>query len=303
VSLLFIFCTFGVTLSSGLKLCEDSGRFWLLSPAALFAAWLSAIACSYVSGRTAPVNFNHALGKIPLIDIAAFNLWVTLFYGSFYAVSYFASRRRQRLSRSLAALRAAREEAEAALREARVLAVQGQMQPAMLLDALSALQRSYASSRTEGDRMFDILVAFLRAAMPGLRSGSSTLGAELEVVDRYASLRKALKVEAPAWRLQLLDPPPDVPFPPLRLLPALDRISRCAPADASIVVTTEQGAEAFVLRIDVPVARALPLALRQHLRSAARRDLGSAVAAVDWRGSLIAELHFTPPVCDPHSLH
>ena len=157
------------------------------------------------------------------------------------------------------------------------------------------LRRVYGEGRRAGDQLFDLLIAFLRAAMPGLRSGTSTLAAELAVIDRYAVLREALLAGPPVWRLALGVPPSDLPFPPLRLLPALDRMSRAAPPSAAVEVTAGPDDDAFVVRIGAPAPEPLSLQLLQHLRSAMRQDLGvGGMMAAQMSGALIAELHVRP---------
>jgi hypothetical protein len=165
------------------------------------------------------------------------------------------------------------------------------MQPALLLDGLDALKRAYQRDRRAGEEMFDLLIAFLRAAMPGLRSGSSTVAAELTLVDRYTALREALDADALPWRLTLSEPPPDLAFPPLRLLPALDRLSRGAPRGAALEVTAAAKEGAFVIRIAVPAETPLSPALIDELRGGLRRDLGvNSLTAGDPRDPILAEL-------------
>jgi hypothetical protein len=182
-------------------------------------------------------------------------------------------------------------EAEAGLREARLKAIRGQMQPSMLLEALDALRRFYACDRAAGDRLFDLLIAFLRAAMPGLRSGASTLVAEVSLIASYAALREALKIGPPMWRLSLAEPPPHLPFPPLRLLPALDGLSRAIPADAIVDVTGENSHNAFVVRVYASAPEPLLRVKMERLRTEMQQHLGSAAVTLgDLDSALVAEV-------------
>jgi hypothetical protein len=294
-SLGIVFCATGVVWTVGCKLIEDLRRPVLL-PLLAALTWLVSLGASLTpAGLMAPGDFGR-VERVPLIDLAVYQLWVDLFYGGLYALGYFATRRTLRLRRRLAELRLARSLAEGELREARLQAVRGQMQPAMLLDALDALRRAYRRDPASGERLFDLLIAFLRAAMPGLRSGASTLAAELAVIQRYAALREALQTGPPAWRLNLAEPPPDLAFPPLRLLPALDRMSRATPPQAAVEVTGERCAEAFVVQIGAPAPEPLSQMVMTRLRAAMRRDLGlSAMARADLAGALVAELRIGAP--------
>ena len=285
----------GLVWALGAKVAEETRRPALLSLPILLVAWTVSVAVNFVpltGTGGAPGDFGH-IARVPLFDLAVYCLWVNLFYGGLYVLGYFATRRTLRLRRRLAELRLARSEAEAQLREARLQAVRGQIQPAMLLDALSALQHAYGRDQAAADRLFDLLIAFLRAAMPGLRSGVSTLAAELAVVDRYAALREALAMGPPVWRLRLGEPP-DAPFPPLRLLPALDRMSRATPAHASVEVTAAPGPDAFLVQVGAPSREPLPRLLMERLRATMRRDLGvGAMMTPAVTGSVVAELRVT----------
>jgi hypothetical protein len=293
-SLAIIWCATGLVWSLGGKIAEERRRPILIMPAVFLLAWAVSILVAYTPmtplGFSAPGDFGN-VAHVQLFDLSIYCLWINLFYGGLYTVGYFATRRALRLRRRLAELRLARSEAEAKLREARLRAVRGQIQPAMLLDALEALRLAYGRDRAAGDAMFDLLIAFLRAAMPGLRSGASTLAAELMVIDRYAALREALDTGPPTWRLKLSEPPADLAFPPLRLLPALDRMSRAAPANAAIEVTAKAAPDAFVVQFGAPASVPLPAALMARLRIAMRRDLGVGdMMTAEPPGALVAEL-------------
>jgi len=303
-SLTIMWCASGLIWSLGGKIAEERRRPLLLTPVVLLVAWaVSMLAAStplMPEGGSAPGDFGH-ITHVSMFDLSIYCLWINLFYGGLYTAGYFATRRTLRLRRRLAELRLARSEAEAKLREARLQAVRGQMQPAMLLEALEALRLAYGRDQAAGDAMFDLLIAFLRAAMPGLRSGASTLGAELTVIDRYAALREALEAGPPAWRLTLAEPPPDLAFPPLRLLPALDRMSRATPASAAVEVTAEAASDAFVIRVRAPAPAPLPDVLMARLRAAMRRDLGVGDMMTDeLAGALIAELRVRPAGAPPY---
>ena len=271
--------TTGVAWACGVKLAEESRRPLLWCAITLVLATTLSLVFSYdavVSG--AKGGLAALLNNIPLDGQLAYNLWVNLTYGGLYAVGYFVTRRTLRLRRRLSELTIARMDAESTLREARLAAVRGQVQPAMLLEALDALRIAYADNPRAAAELFDRIIAFLRAAMPGLRSGTSTLSAELTVVRRYRELEHALPSARRIWRLDLSEPPPDLAFPPLRLLPALDRVSRSLPENATVALSARTGADGFVMRIGVDAPQALPSETLNRLRAGLRRDLGLRLA-------------------------
>ena len=288
----------GLIWACGAKLLEETRRPRILLPLLLLCAWTGDVAS--VSVDTLMPGSSGHLSRARVLDLAVYDLWINLFYGGFYTLGFLTIRRTQALRRRLAAVRLSRNEADSRLREARLQAVRGQMQPGMLLEAPAVLRRVYAEDRKAGHRLFDLLIAFLRAAMPGLRSGTSTLAAELAVIDRYAVLREALLAGPPVWRLSLEPPPAPLPFPPRRHLPPLDPMSPPPPGQPPGEVTAAPNSGAFVLRIGAPAPRPLSLVLLQRLRSAMRQDLGlGAMVAMGSADAIIAEIHVRPVDATP----
>ena len=104
--------------------------------------------------------------------------------------------------------------------------------------------------------------------MPGVRSGRSTLTAELALVQSYASLWAELDPRRAGWRISIDAPVPDLPFPPLLLLPVLDQM----PGGC---LSVKREADRIMLSIDGPIeAGWLPPALAYRLRVGLRATCG-----------------------------
>jgi len=225
----------------------------------------------------APGDFGR-FWAIPLWDLTLFGIWPSSFYGGLYVLGFFATRRAAGLRRRLAYYRVARDEAEAQLREARLRMVRDQVQPSMILEALSALGRNLAEGGGERNRLFDPLIAFLRAVTPDLRGDANTLSRALLALGHYAELRQALESRSPQWRIRVSDAAEGVQLAPLRLLSAADRLSRMAPQEATLDVVGFEEEDAFVLRISVRADPPLCAPLVETLRNAVRQELGAAGA-------------------------
>jgi hypothetical protein len=128
----------------------------------------------------------------------------------------------------------ARNRSETAFNQAQLSASQGLVSPTFLVRVLDEMQRCYASDATRAERLLDRLVGFLRLAMPGVRSGRSTLGAELAVVRSYSQLAAELDPRRTEWRCEVDASLADMPFPALLLLPLLDRFAADQPSPAQI---------------------------------------------------------------------
>ena len=158
--------------------------------------------------------------------------WGCLCYGGVFIAVYRASQRGERTRALLAQAEIARQRSEAALGSAQLLALQGQIDPAFLLRVMTEVERRYAAAPTTVERLLDLLIGFLRAAMPGVRSGASTLAAELLLAMQYAQLVAAFEPGRNVRTVRVDGTMPDLPFPPLLLLPVLDALA-AAPGDGS----------------------------------------------------------------------
>jgi hypothetical protein len=283
----------GLVWTFGARWAEASARPLPILAATLPVAWAISVVGGFLPFRVVPAmstGMGQVMSGVPTQDIALHLLWNNLFYGGLYVGGYFSMRRAMRLRRRLAELRLAHGEADMRLRETRLDAFHGQIQPATLLDALAALRMRYGRDARAGDRLFDRLVTFLRAAMPGLRGDRSTLSGELALVASYAQLREDLDAAAAPWRLKLSDLPIDPPFPAFRLLPALDRLGRALRPDGALEISTSVSTDDPVV-----IVRATGLRPTADLVSLLRRDLGlvfgvKSTLAVDADDSLRLEL-------------
>ena len=151
--------------------------------------------------------------------------WVCLCYGGVFIAVYGMSQRGERTRALLAQAEIARQRSEAALGAAQLQALQGQVDPVFLLRVMTEVERRYAAAPATVDGLLDPLIDFLRAAMPGVRSGASTLAAELLLAMQYARLVAALEPGRGVRAIRVDGTMPDLPFPPLLLLPVLDALA------------------------------------------------------------------------------
>jgi hypothetical protein len=167
--------------------------------------------------------------------------WGCLCYGGVFIAVYRMSQRGERTRALLAQAEIARLRSEAALDAARLQALQGQVDPAFLLRAMAEVERRYAAAPATVSGLLDPLIGFLRAAMPGVRSGTSTLAAELLLAMQYARLVAAFEPGRSVRAIRVDGPMPDLPFPPLLLLPVLDALA-AAPMGAAGAAPGDTGA-------------------------------------------------------------
>ncbi|PZP31024.1 MAG: sensor histidine kinase [Roseateles depolymerans] len=177
----------------------------LLLMAGLAEALLAALAWR---GRRAlvlqvlAVVLGAALGSLLRVKVASLDdpnlrvrpVWVAstiAIWGLFGGVAYALLRQSlaERAGRSeLSRLGLEREALLAQQTEAQLSALNAQIEPHFLFNTLANVKRLYETAPERGRHMLMALIAYLRAALPGMRRQESTLADELELVRHYLAI-------------------------------------------------------------------------------------------------------------------
>jgi len=177
----------------------------------------------------------------PTMSLAVYNLWISLFYGGLLMMAYSLTLRRERMRSLLHATAVARNHTQAILDEARLEALQRQVDPALLLNSMGELEKRYRSEPDRAERLLETLVEFLRCAMPGLREPVSTVEAELRLARAYVRLQEE-RGSGSSWSIaELQNEALHAQFPSLLMLPLL-----ALGADGSNSLLTTQAANGRV---------------------------------------------------------
>jgi sensor histidine kinase YesM len=132
---------------------------------------------------------------------------------------------RVRARSALARLRGAElERAVAAKRVlgSRLQAMQARVEPQFLFNTLGQVRRLYGQDPGQARRMLDDLIAYLRAAMPQMRSATSTVGQEVALARAYLGVLAASLDYPLDYAIEVDDVLTGIPFPPMVLLPLID---------------------------------------------------------------------------------
>jgi len=102
--------------------------------------------------------------------------------------------------------------------------LQARVEPRFLVDTLQGVGALYETDRQAADRMLDHLIVYLRAALPQMRSSTSTLGQEVRLAQAYLAIER-IRLEG-ALEVGFAVPADltSVAFPPMVLLPAIAAI-------------------------------------------------------------------------------
>ncbi|RZL36680.1 MAG: hypothetical protein EOP35_10480 [Rubrivivax sp.] len=109
--------------------------------------------------------------------------------------------------------------------ESRLAALQAQVDPTLLFDALVAVEQAYDRQDPTASARLERLIRHLRVALPRLRDAGATLGSEAELIASYLDLLRDLNGQPPAFASQL-GSRGATPLPPMLLLPLVQRALR-----------------------------------------------------------------------------
>ena len=153
--------------------------------------------------------------------------------------------------RELAAMHAvrtaelARADAERDIIEMRVHVLQSRVEPALLFGALDDVRRLYVRDADAADALLDDLIAYLRAALPQMRGGTSTLAREAALAEAYLRVLPAGRDRRVVARLSIDDGMRSLLFPAMVLLPLVHAAGASVP---------EGGVAARLIEISAPAA-------------------------------------------------
>jgi sensor histidine kinase YesM len=131
---------------------------------------------------------------------------------------------RQHLARHASALDAARRERELERTslQARLSALQAQVEPHFLFNTLANLKYLIRTDQQVALDMLDHLVGYLQNALPDMRSVSSTLGREMDLVSDYLAVMRIRMGTRLRYAVDVDEDLRSVPFPPAMLISLLE---------------------------------------------------------------------------------
>lgn len=107
----------------------------------------------------------------------------------------------------------------------RLAALQAQVDPALLFDALVAVEQAYGRQDLGASARLERLIRHLRVALPRLRDAGATLGSEAELIASYLDLLRDLNGDPPVFECEL-GSRGATQLPPMLLLPLVQRAVR-----------------------------------------------------------------------------
>jgi sensor histidine kinase YesM len=140
------------------------------------------------------------------------SLW-TVFGGVGYSI-FFMLREDEQQRAMLLDADCRSQQLNAQMLQARLSALQAQIEPHFLFNTLANVKRLYETTPDRGRAMLTNLIAYLRAVFPAMRETGSTLGRELELARSFLTIlqmrmgeRLSFSIDAPRELLSLPMPP------------------------------------------------------------------------------------------------
>lgn len=170
------------------------------------------------------------------------------------ALLYFGHLRRSReqdaAAARLAAAQTAQRDTRRRVAEARLQEVQARIDPQLLFEMLDTVRCLYERDAARAERFLDELVHFLRAALPRLRTASSSLLREVELARAFVRLRALAGADGLGMTIDVAPDARHARFPPGVLLPLLDSAVRAGAGPWRLTATRSDKACRIDLGLD-----------------------------------------------------
>jgi signal transduction histidine kinase len=142
------------------------------------------------------------------------------FLGSMAYALFYLTREDEQQRRLLCDAECAQQELSAQMLRARLSALQAQIEPHFLFNTLANVRRLYETTPSRGREMLASLIDYLRAALPSMRSDSSTVGRELDLARSFLTILQMRMGERLQFSINAEPGLLETPIPPI-ILPTL----------------------------------------------------------------------------------
>ncbi len=178
-----------------------------------------------------PITIGVRVGK--LLSNEAYLLrcfWLYTAAGLLFAAYCRTRDREVEITRAAQAAELARADAQRDIVASRLQVLQARVEPELLFDALGDVKLAYLHDAAAAGALLDDLITYLRAALPQMRGGHSTLLREAALAEAYLKVVPAGRSGQLVAQTQVAETMGAAPFPPMVLLPLAHVASEMGPA-------------------------------------------------------------------------
>ena len=148
-----------------------------------------------------------------------------LVWGGLIALVYFKRRRDEQLAAALHATQLEQVELQKNALEYQLQLMQARVEPQFLFNTLRRVGELYDADRSAADRMLDNLILYLRAALPHMRTRTSTLGQEVRLAQAYLNIERIRLHDRLDFAFDVPEELTSAMFPPMVLLPLIEALA------------------------------------------------------------------------------
>jgi Histidine kinase len=157
---------------------------------------------------------------------AYFDIGIAILFALSLAVWVVSQREAEYRRTVRAALEFERQTRERQLAELKLGLLQAQIEPHFIYNTLANVQQLVRTSPVDADRMLESLIRYLKALIPDLRGGVSTVGQELARVQAYLAIMHMRMGDRLRYEIVVPQELHSLPIPPLGLMTLVENAVR-----------------------------------------------------------------------------
>jgi sensor histidine kinase YesM len=208
-----------------------------------------AVVAGYIAAQAFMIFASEKLfGSIPYYKGYLYHMGLVrgpMLWGGLVAAAWYMLKSAELHATEVANARLSGEELRASSAEARLQALQAQVEPHFLFNTLAHVRSLYRRDPERGRRMLERFVDYLQAALPRVRQSAVTLEQELELARAYLDIQQIRIGSRLTFTIEVPDDIARLRFPPLMLLTLVENAIK-----HGIAPQTDGGAIGILARAD-----------------------------------------------------
>jgi LytS/YehU family sensor histidine kinase len=230
-------------------------RGWRQAALMVAGAWVGVGAGVTIKAALAIYASLDVMVREHVVDSLASNslylAWEYAAIGTAVALFYAARERESALNDAAREAELERAQVLRRVTESRLAVLRARIEPEFLFGTLDRIRGLYPRQREIADAMVDALIVYLRAALPQMRGGPSSVAREVDLANSYLLVLRIPRGDALATSIAVDDACADLPFPPMVLLPLLQAAFAGADADARSSVALTASADHASVKVTI----------------------------------------------------
>ena len=180
--------------------------------AVIVGSVLGTILAGFVKGRDLSNMFSERLVGV------AISMGLGIGFGCVVVAGAILRAKHARDQARIAKAEAERNQLEKNILEARLQLMQAPVEPHFLFNTLANVQHLVETDAPAASRMLDSLIQYLRAALPQMREGATTLGREIDMARAFLDIHRIRMGARLDYRIEVPESLRSRPFPPMMLI-------------------------------------------------------------------------------------